>query len=134
METKHTTSYSIEQVYLSGSFFHRDPQIEFENIEFGQEPIVDHVDLPADLEPNKFMVHVTVKIIGTVASKEVIKIEVTNTGVFHRTGESLLQEETFKKVNAPAIIYPFVREHIATVAVKAGIGSLLLPPVNFTNK
>jgi preprotein translocase subunit SecB len=134
MEVKQATTYSIEQVFLSKSAFHREPSIDFTSLHFKQETIVDHSN-GGGIEPDsKFMVQVTVKITGTVEENEVISIEVTSTGVFQRHGESPLDEESFKKVNAPAIIYPFVREHIATVAVKGGIGSLLLPPINFTVK
>jgi preprotein translocase subunit SecB len=134
MEAKQATTYSIEQVFLSKSTFHREPSIDFENLHFKQETFVDHGDGSQSDTDGRFIVQVTVKILGTIQEREVISIEVTSTGVFQRHGESPLDEETFKKVNAPAIIYPFVREHIATVAVKSGIGSLLLPPINFTVK
>ncbi len=38
--------------------------------------------------------------------------------------------EEFSKVNAPAIIFPFVRETIADLTLKAGFSPLLLPPIN----
>jgi preprotein translocase subunit SecB len=134
MESKQSTTYTIEQVFLSKSAFSREPNIDFPKLQFGQETTVNHIDSSNSPGDNKFIVQVTVKITGTVDEKEVISIEVTTTGVFQRNGESSLDEESFKKINAPAIIYPFVREHIATVAVKSGIGSLLLPPINFTSK
>lgn len=134
MEIKQATTYTIEQVFLSKSSFSREPNIDFPKLQFGQETIVDHIDSTNAPGDNSFIVQVTVKITGSVEGKEVISILVTTTGIFKRHGESALDEETFKNVNAPAIIYPFVREHIATVAVKSGIGSLLLPPINFTSK
>lgn len=134
MEAPQTSTYTIEQVYLSKTSFTREAVIDFQNLAFGQETIVNQGDTYHEAGKNKFVVQVTVKVVGKVANVEVITIEVTTAGVFHRNGETALDEETFKNVNAPAIIYPFVREHIATVALKAGIGSLLLPPVNFTNR
>lgn len=54
-------------------------------------------------------------------------------GVFKRIGDSeLIDNEQFGRINGAAIIFPFVREHIANIALKAGLGSLILPPVNFT--
>ena len=38
--------------------------------------------------------------------------------------------EEFSKVNAPAIIFPFVRETIADLTLKAGFSPLLLPPTD----
>ncbi|MEO6404545.1 MAG: protein-export chaperone SecB [Ferruginibacter sp.] len=52
-------------------------------------------------------------------------------GLFEKTGDPLLTEEAFKKVNAPAIIYPFIREHLHNICLKGGIASVLLPTVNF---
>lgn len=134
MDTKQATTYSIEQVFLSKSSFNREPNIDFPKLQFKQDTNVDHIDSTNSPADNTFIVQVTVKITGIVGEAEVISIQVTTTGVFQRHGDSALDEETFKKVNAPAIIYPFVREHIATVAAKSGIGSLLLPPINFTSK
>jgi preprotein translocase subunit SecB len=134
MESKQATNYTIEQVFLSKSSFSREPNIDFANLQFKQDTNVNHIDSTDNQGDNTFIVLVTVKVTGLVADAEVISIQVTTTGVFKRHGESALDEDTFKKVNAPAIIYPFVREHIATIAVKSGIGSLLLPPINFTSK
>lgn len=38
--------------------------------------------------------------------------------------------DTFATINAPAILYPFVREHIHSLTSKSGI-DFLLPPFNF---
>jgi preprotein translocase subunit SecB len=38
--------------------------------------------------------------------------------------------EEFSKINAPAIIFPFVRETIADLTLKTGFPPLLLPPTN----
>ena len=61
------------------------------------------------------------------------KIVVSFVGVFKRNGDSqILDNEQFGRINGAAIIFPFVREHIANIALKAGLGSVILPPVNFT--
>ena len=54
-------------------------------------------------------------------------------GIFECPTETDVQLsiENFSKVNAPAIIFPFVREHLASVSMKAGINPILLPAVNF---
>lgn len=64
---------------------------------------------------------------------EQYRIEVSMIGVFERNGNSQIStDEEFGRVNGAAIIFPFVREHIANIALKAGLGSIILPPVNFT--
>ena len=52
-------------------------------------------------------------------------------GVFEKYGEPVITDDKFKAVNAPAIIYPFVREHLYNICLRAGIGNVLLPTVNF---
>lgn len=54
-------------------------------------------------------------------------------GIFECIGESPLKSDydAFGRVNGAAIIFPYVREHITNLSIKAGIGSILLPPVNF---
>ncbi len=41
-----------------------------------------------------------------------------------------LPADAFGQINGPAIIYPFVREHIANLTMKGG-RPILLPPINF---
>ena len=54
-------------------------------------------------------------------------------GIFQKEGESdIKNDEDFGRINGAAIIFPFVREHIANVALKGGLGTVLIPPVNFT--
>ena len=38
--------------------------------------------------------------------------------------------EEFSKINAPALMFPFVRETIADLTLKSGYPPLLLPPIN----
>jgi len=39
--------------------------------------------------------------------------------------------KNFGNVNGAAIIYPYIREHLTSLSVKAGVGIILLPPANF---
>jgi preprotein translocase subunit SecB len=39
--------------------------------------------------------------------------------------------ERLASINCPAIIWPFVRQHLADLTVKAGFSPLLLPVINF---
>jgi len=38
--------------------------------------------------------------------------------------------ERFMENHAPALMFPYIREHIAMVTQKAGVKPVLLPPVN----
>jgi preprotein translocase subunit SecB len=53
-------------------------------------------------------------------------------GVFECVGESELKDyDLFGRVNGAAIIFPYIREHISGLSLKAGLGPIILPPVNF---
>ena len=60
------------------------------------------------------------------------EMSATMVGIFEKTGESPLNDmEEFGRINGASIIFPFLREHIANLAMKAGLGPVMLPPVNF---
>lgn len=82
---------------------------------------------------NKINVRLKTTVVNMKDGSEQYRIEVSMIGVFERNGNSQIStDEEFGRVNGAAIIFPFVREHIANIALKAGLGSIILPPVNFT--
>ncbi len=60
-----------------------------------------------------------------------IKSKIVMLGVFKPSDLQDSNLENFANINAPAIIYPFVREHLATLTAKAGVSTVMLMPVNF---
>jgi preprotein translocase subunit SecB len=40
----------------------------------------------------------------------------------------------FLKINAPAILYPFIRAYISTITINAGLEPIILPTINFAAK
>lgn len=51
-------------------------------------------------------------------------------GIF--TGNDYKELEQFSKINAPAHLFPFIREVIGNTTLKANIPPLLLPPFNIS--
>lgn len=41
--------------------------------------------------------------------------------------------EDFSKTNAPAMMFPYIREVIASTTLKAGLAAVILPPVNINS-
>ena len=122
------SGFKVESILLTESQFSRKGNIDFSNSK-------QEVSFETGVGTKGSVVNV--KLTTTVTNKlqdEVqYKIEVTMVGVFKRNGESEIKDnEEFGRVNGAAIIFPFVREHIANIALKAGLGSIILPPVNFT--
>ncbi|MBK6835049.1 MAG: protein-export chaperone SecB [Bacteroidetes bacterium] len=65
--------------------------------------------------------------------KVLISIKTSHTATFDKQGSSIEDKilDNFININAPAIIFPFVREEIASLTSKAGVGGVLIQPVNF---
>lgn len=57
---------------------------------------------------------------------------VTGRGTFSFSEELKAEDiDTFKNVNCPAIVFPYVREQVADLTRRSGFPPLHLPPVNF---
>lgn len=59
------------------------------------------------------------------------QFEVSMLGTFLLKGELHFSIENFKNMNAPAIIYPYIRQHVRSVSLEAGLSPIILPVINF---
>ncbi len=57
-----------------------------------------------------------------------VRMKVVVEGIF--SGEDYKQLKKFSKINAPAHLFPFVREIIGNSTIRANLPPLLLPPIN----
>ena len=63
--------------------------------------------------------------------KEVLKLESTFVGLFSIiANQENMDIKDYIKNHAPALMLPYIREHISSITQKAGIKPVLLPPVN----
>jgi preprotein translocase subunit SecB len=124
------TGYKIDNVFLISSNFWRKPEIDFEKMIVGQSNHVSAEPISPD-NYGRFAVPLTVILTGTVDGEDAFKAECQMIGVFIKVGEPLLTVEKFSQVNGPAIVFPFVREHLAGLTLKGAVGNFLLQPVNF---
>ncbi|MEO8589810.1 MAG: protein-export chaperone SecB [Flavobacteriales bacterium] len=79
-------------------------------------------------------VFVTAKVNTKHQGRELLKAEVTMKGLFEQKGETQLNVDTFAQVNGPAILFPFIREQLASLTMKANIPPILLAPINFVKR
>ena len=129
MENKLDSGFQIKDLILVESSFRRIGNVSFEkdvNKSF-------NVNVESFVNDNT----ITVAVEATVAQKlqdiEQFNIRVKMIGIFEHIGDTLITDfERFGKVNGAAIIFPYIREHVTNLSSKAGMGAILLPPVNFT--
>ncbi len=124
------SGYKVESVLLLESSFSKQTDIDFNihgiNHEIEVKPTA-HETAP----DNKFVVTLNLLYRGIYEQKEMCTANITMIGVFEKYGDPALSEDKFKAINAPAIIYPFIREHLFNLCLKSGIANVLLPTVNF---
>ena len=120
--------YKIENLLLMECNFSRIPNVTFNDSNV--ENIVD-ISVNCTVEADKVLVQETL----TFESKNVDVLEVTASitmlGVFIKVGDIALSPEEFGNVNGAAILFPYIREQLSNVALKAGLGHIILPPANF---
>ena len=124
------SGFQINALLLLESDFSR-----ISNVQFGEKAKNDvNINTEVGVENNLISVTETVTVVQRYEQEEQVKIKVKMVGVFQSIGHSQLDDfEAFGRVNGAAIIFPYIREHITNLTIKAGIPAILLPPVNFTN-
>ena len=125
--------FNIEKLYV------KDMSLEIPNAPgIFLERENPHIDLQlhsqaALIEEGVFEVTITVTVTAKIPEKDRVMflIEVKQAGVFHV--RNLPQEELdpVLGVVCPNILYPYLREVVSDLAVRAGFAPVLLNPINF---
>lgn len=126
MELKN--SIKILNILLIESNFKRDRIIDFNDPELNNH--ID-IDIQNKIEKSTLFVTLTIDFYSRIKTKNKIKAKIKMLGIFAFEGKTPLPVKKFGEINAPAIIFPFIREHLSSVSIKAGVKPILLPPVNF---
>ena len=67
----------------------------------------------------------------TYTSLHFAELEVTD---YQDTPEYKKKIDRFININVAAMIFPFVREHLATTTMKAGMAPIFIPSINFIER
>ncbi|MDR1974135.1 MAG: protein-export chaperone SecB [Bacteroidales bacterium] len=126
---KIVSGFKINSIILVESCFSR-----INNVEFG-ENITRNFNIDVQLSINEQTITVAEEVIVEHKFKDIeqVKIKVRMVGIFEVNGNpSVKNLEEFGKINGAAIIFPYIREHITNLSLKAGISPIFLPPADFT--
>ncbi|MBK7849797.1 MAG: protein-export chaperone SecB [Bacteroidetes bacterium] len=119
--------YKIVQIILLESNFKR-----IRGAKFDPKPENSiSVNLAPKINQNVIDVTVELNYKQNYNGHEQASCKILMTGVFEKQGDVKPSSDYFANVNAPSIIFPFIREHLTSLCMKGGIGMVLLPPVNF---
>lgn|SRR5690554_4811455 len=124
------SGFRIHNILLLESNFKRVPNVVFDNPSITQDIRIEG-EVTVNAEKNIVSVIQTLHFSQILNEEKQISATIKMIGIFEKTGESVIDLENFGNVNGAAIIYPYIREHLTSLSVKAGVGIILLPPTNF---
>jgi preprotein translocase subunit SecB len=123
IEKLYVKDLSLEIPHAPGIFLEREqPQIE---LQLNSQA--------ASINEGVFEVTVTVTVTAKLAEKSQVMflIEAKQAGIFQLRNLPQEEQETVLGVVCPNILYPYLREVVSDVAVRAGFSPVLLNPINF---
>jgi len=121
IEKLYVKDLSLEIPHAPGIFLEREqPNIELQL----------HTQA-ASIEDGVFEVSVTVTVTAKLPEKVMFLIEAKQAGIFQLHNLPQAEMDTVLGVVCPNIIYPYLRETVSDVAVRAGFAPVLLNPINF---
>ena len=123
IEKLYVKDLSLEIPHAPGIFLEREnPQIDLQ--------LHNQV---TSIEEGMFEVSVTVTVTAKLASKDKVMflIEAKQAGVFQIRHFPQEELEPMLGIACPNILYPYLREVVSDVAVRAGFAPVLLSPLNF---
>jgi preprotein translocase subunit SecB len=119
------SAYKIIEVFLVESYFK-----SYFNHSDADKAIETKIAVRNEKTALHLVVVVELQLTFKEADKLILETKVQMMGIFEPSDWNDPLLEDFANINAPAIIYPFVREHIASLTTKAKT-PYILPPFNF---
>ena len=120
-------SLAIESIRLFKSNFMVNPEFKFP--ENGSIPLDPKINVISEIRKRVLFVELNV----IIAEKEKpFKFDISYIGLF-KLQKDISQEETNKIIclNCAPIMFPYIREHVADITMKAGYPPYHMQPVNF---
>jgi preprotein translocase subunit SecB len=124
-------SFSIEKIYV------KDASLEIPNApqiftERTQPQIgVELGNVAQMLEEGIFEVALKVTVTSKIEDKTAFLVEVTQAGIFAIRNVPEENIEMIVGITCPNILFPYAREAVSDLVVRAGFPSVLLNPINF---
>jgi len=123
--------FNMEKIYVKDISLEipNAPQIFLER----ENPQID-VQLAtqaASVEDGVFEVSVTSTVTAKIGEKVMFLIEAKQAGIFQVRNIPLQEMEPILAVMCPNILFPYLREVVSDVSVRAGFAPVMLNPINF---
>jgi len=124
MDKQQQPGITFDAILLSDIHFERKPYLD-KNLEIDVS-----FEAKRSIEGNKGSVQIITKLQLKTETEVFVKLELVHVGVFSVTDEPNMSLEHFLEFNAPALIFPYIRNEISSITCSAGLTPVVLPPMN----
>ena len=130
-EQSQQAGFSIEKIYV------KDASLEIPNApqiftDRTQPQIgIELGNFVQMLEDNVFEVAIKVTVTSKIEDKTVFLVEVTQAGIFQIRNVPEENIDMIVGITCPNILFPYARETVSDLVVRAGFQPVLLNPINF---
>ncbi|MDO9151388.1 MAG: protein-export chaperone SecB [Methylotenera sp.] len=123
--------FSIEKIYVKDVSLEipHAPQIFTDRTQ--PQVSIELSNLAQQVEENVFEVAIKVTVTSKIADKTVFLVEVTQAGIFQIRNVPAENMEMIVGITCPNILFPYLRESVSDLVVRAGFQPVLLNPINF---
>lgn len=83
------------------------------------------------LDDNTYEVALKVTVTSKIEDKTVFLVEITQAGIFSVRGVDEANLEMIMAITCPNILFPYAREAVSDLVIRAGFAPVLLNPINF---
>ena len=130
-EQAQQAGFSIEKIYVKDASLEipHAPQIFTERTQ--PQVGIELSNFAQQVEENIFEVAIKVTVTSKIADKTVYLVEVTQAGIFQISGVPEENMELIVGITCPNILFPYAREAVSNLVVRAGFQPVLLNPINF---
>jgi preprotein translocase subunit SecB len=131
VEQNQQAGFSIEKIYVKDASLEipNAPQIFTERA--APQVSIELGNAAQMLEDNIFEVSIKVTVTSKIEDKTVFLVEVTQAGIFQIRNVPEENLEMIVGITCPNILFPYARETVSDLVVRAGFPPVLLNPINF---
>lgn len=127
LDTDKQPGISFDGVILANEKFYRKPNIG--------TAIVTSLSITTEFNYNEnepiFNLVMNATLIGKDQDNEVYRLDCSHVGLFSIiNNEKNMEPSDFIKHNAAALLFPYVREHITNITMKANVPTVYIQPLN----
>lgn len=131
VEEKEQVGFAIEKIYVKDASVELPHAPEVFKDRTQPQMNVELANEHKNLEDGVYEVTLKVTVTSKVGDKTMFLIDVTQAGIFQIRNVPESNLERILAIACPNIIFPYARESISDLMLRAGFQPLLLNPINF---